>query len=98
MENFSQSSREAPVVVVNGTWAVIASAAQVHSNGLWVLWVLLGVLWGRWFKPAGPGIVLLMLRMSPLLRLRISPLQLLPWGRLLFMVLWVLLLPWMHRL
>ena len=43
----------------------------------------------RWSLPAGPGIVLLMPRMSPLL---------LPLGRLLLMVLWPLLLPRMNVL
>ena len=38
----------------------------------------------------GPGIVLLMVRISLLL--------LLPWGRLLLMVLWALSLPWVHLL
>ena len=51
------------------------------------------LLLGKWSHLAGPGIVLLMLRMPPLLWLRISPLLLLPLGRLLLMVLWALLLP-----
>ena len=51
------------------------------------------LLLGRWSHPAGPGIVLLTLPMSPLMWLRISPLLLLLlWGRLLLMVLWLLLL------
>ena len=31
MKSFSQSSREAPVVVVREVWAVMSSAVQMHS-------------------------------------------------------------------
>ena len=79
------------------------SAPSRHSVGISSPMLLLPtvrrstpiLLLGRWSHPAGPGIVLLMLRISPLLRLRVSPMLLLTLGRLLLMVLWALLLPWM---
>ena len=52
----------------------------------------------RWSHPAVPGIVPLIPRMFPLLWLQESTPLLLPLECLLLMVLWALLLPWMHLL
>ena len=69
---------------------VVVSAGEALRSGTAV---------GRWSLPAGPGIVLLMPQMSPLLWLRISPpLLLLLLGRLLLMVMLLMLLPREHLL